>query len=487
MKLSKLLKAAGIEAKPGGADPNITAVVEDSRRVSKGALFVAYKGVHDDGGRYIKAAVAKGAVAVAAEGKRTPPAGAVLVPVKNGRHAAADLARAFHGNPGAKLRLAAVTGTKGKTTTTFLVRAVAEAAGEATGLSGTVATVVGGELRLSTLTTPGASDLQASLAAMVAAGAKAAVVEVSSHAIDQGRVAGLSFDSAIFTNLYPDHLDYHRDMESYFAVKSRLFVGDEAARDVVVNADDAYGRKLLLARPDAMSFGEWAEAPVRAERIEADARGVRVVMTTPAGRLTVDSPLLGRYNAWNLMAAAAWGLKRGFELPVIGRALESVKVVPGRMERVDAGQEYLAVVDFSHTGPALEAALKALRALTRSRLIVVFGCGGDRDPDRRRTMGEAAAKLADVAIITSDNPRDEDPLKIIASIERAARSAHGPACRMVFPDRTAAIGEAVKMADKGDVVLVAGKGHETVQIVGAKRIPFDDREVLKRAIAGKPE
>ena len=496
MRLSEVIERAAGRSDAGG-DPEVSLLADDSRQVRPGAVFFAFRGTRADGHDFAAAAARSGAVAVVAE-RQVPCAPARLILVPDARRALALAAARFHGNPGEALQLAGVTGTNGKTTVAWLVEACLREAGVPAGLLGTVAYRWPGAQQPAPYTTPGAVELHALLDRMRRAGARAAVLEVSSHALDQERVAGLPFHAAGFTNLTRDHLDYHRDLESYFQAKRRLFVENLIPGGVaVLNADDAFGARLAgeLAsgrRASAWRYGIRERGEIGAEGLRVGLSGIEVEVLSPAGRLEVRSPLVGGHNAENLLCAAGMALALGLEPAAVARGLSLCRGAPGRLERVEAGG-VTAFVDYAHTDDALARVMAALRDLSPRRLVVVFGCGGDRDRGKRPLMGEAVGRAADLAVVTSDNPRGEDPLSIIGEIvpglERsgarrvtAAAAEAGERGYAVVPDRREAIGLALAAARPGDAVLIAGKGHEDYQIVGAERRHFDDREEARRAL-----
>ncbi|HEX5759402.1 MAG TPA: UDP-N-acetylmuramoyl-L-alanyl-D-glutamate--2,6-diaminopimelate ligase, partial [Thermoanaerobaculia bacterium] len=420
-----------------------------------------------------------GAAAVLAAG---PAPEGIAVPWLAGadpRRLLAPLAARAYRHPDRELIVAGVTGTNGKSTVATLIAAVLEAAGRRAGFLGTLGYRLGGEAFPGERTTPEASDLFRTLRAMRERGGRAVAMEVSSHALEQGRVAGLGFDVAVFTNLTRDHLDYHGSMERYFAAKRRLFALLKPAGRGAVNLDDPWGRRLAADLPDALTYG--AGGDVRAEDVRLTTEGIRGTVATPAGTLRLDSPLRGRFNLENLLAAAAAAVALELPLAAVETAFAAQPPVAGRLEPVDRGQPFAAYVDYAHTDAALAAALRSARELAAGRVILVFGCGGDRDAGKRPLMGRVAGELADLPIATSDNPRREDPLAILAAVEEGLR-ASGSRDYRVVPERRRAIGEAVAAARAGDVVLVAGKGHEAVQVVGDEKLPFSDRDELARAI-----
>jgi UDP-N-acetylmuramoyl-L-alanyl-D-glutamate--2,6-diaminopimelate ligase len=483
-------------------DPEVLGVSHDSRRVAPGDLYVALPGQRFDGWDFAQAAVAAGAVAVAGSPPREPAVAAALpVPwaaLDEPRAGLAALAARAYGHPDRELVLAGVTGTNGKTTVALLIAAMLEAAGLPAGFLGTLGyrfgslpgqgsgtgppavAAVAAVAAAGGHTTPEASDLFRTLREMRAAGARAAAMEVSSHALAMQRVAGAAFDVAVFTNLTRDHLDYHQDMESYFAAKRRLFDQLKPGGRPAVNAGDPFGRRLAAELPDALTFGEGGE--VRASAVRLSLRGIAARLETPRGPVEIESPLLGRYNLDNLLAAAAAAEALGLPHSAMARGIAARLPIPGRMQPVDRGQPFPVFVDYAHTDAALAAALAAVREVSGGgKVAVVFGCGGERDPGKRSLMGRTAGELADLPIVTSDNPRGEDPLAIIAAVEEGVKASGNPSYRLV-PDRGAAIRAALAAAGPGWAVLVAGKGHEQEQIVGERKLPFSDVEEIGRAL-----
>ena len=457
-----------------GADLEVTGLTADSRTVGPGALYVAVRGSQVDGHRFIPDAVARGAVGVVVE--QPVSAGVPELVVRDGRRAAIALGRFWHGDPGGKLLLVGITGTNGKTTTTALVRHLFNARATA-GSIGTLGAFDGRgaavESTAGSLTTPGPIDLQATLARMVAHGVTHVAMETSSHSLDQGRLDGLTFAAGVFTNLTRDHLDYHRTMEDYLAAKLKLDGLLAADSAQVVNADDPAWRALPGGRR-RIRFGLGGLADVRAEELQLDSTGTSFRLQTPAGSATIRLPLLGEFNVANALAAAATGYGLGMPVAAIAERLSQAPQISGRMERI-AGEPAVVLRDYAHTPDALARALEALRPLTTGRLIVVFGCGGDRDRGKRPVMGRIAATLADLAIVTSDNPRTEDPDRIIDEVEQGMGSRAHERHR----DRRAAIAAAISAARQGDTVLLAGKGHETYQVIGSEKVPFDEREIVR--------
>ncbi len=470
----------------GGADADVTAVTLDSREVRPGGVFVAAAGTNRDGHAFVREALERGAAALALE-RPVPEAAdrpAILVP--DGRRAAGLLASRLHGDPTARLAVTGITGTNGKTTTAFFLREMLEAAGEPAALLGTIVYDTGRHARPAPLTTPDPAGLQALFAEALEAGRRHAVMEVSSHALAQGRVEGTRFRVGLLTNVTRDHLDFHGTPEAYRAAKGLLFSGLAAGATAVLNADDpasaAYARET---RGRTLLYGAGPRCDVRLARIAAVRTGTAVRLETPLGPIEAETRMLGRVNGWNAAAAAAAGVALGLSARAIADGVARLAGVPGRLERAGVARGVEALVDFAHTPAALAGALASVREVARGRVLVVFGCGGDRDRGKRPEMGATAERLADRVYATSDNPRSEDPEAILDEV-CAGFSREALGSRVVRePDRAAAIRRAVADARPGDVVLVAGKGHETEQIVGSARLPFDDREEARAALAGR--
>jgi UDP-N-acetylmuramoyl-L-alanyl-D-glutamate--2,6-diaminopimelate ligase len=483
MKLGELLRGVPSLETGASAAVEVTTLAYDSRRVEPGTLFFAIQGEKADGHEFIPQALERGAVAVVSERPAPADLASKWVCVSRIRRALAETSRAFYGRPDSQLQLVGITGTNGKTTTAFLLESIFRAAGISTGLFGTIEHRFGGRTLKAVNTTPESLDLLSCLAELVAAGGKAAVMEVSSHALAQERVWGFHFSAAVFTNLTQDHLDYHKDFEHYFEAKRRLFEGLGAPPPdlAIINADDAWGRRLLdLPYPRRMTYGMNSGAEVRARDFRQSISGLHALVETPEGTLEIESPLVGRANLANILAATATAVGLGLAGEKIREGVAALEAVPGRFERVDEGQPFLVVVDYAHTDDALRTVLKTARELTRKRLITVFGCGGDRDRMKRPLMGEAAGSLSDHVVVTSDNPRTEDPLLILNDVLVGLQKAGRP--YLVEIDRETAIRKALEGAGEGDVVVIAGKGHETYQILRDRSIPFDDRDVARRAI-----
>ena len=474
-------------------EPGVTGVTHDSRAVQPGDLYAALPGTQIHGAEFSQAAVAAGAVAILTDPAGRDRAAAPGVPVfvvADPRARLGEGACGVYGDPSGRVRLIGVTGTSGKTTTSYLIEAGLRMAGHETGLIGGVETRIGADVQPSQLTTPEATDLQALLATMAERGVTAAAMEVSSHALALGRVAGTHYDVAIFTNLSQDHLDFHAGMEDYFAAKATLFTPRYADAGVV-NLDDPYGRRLAADAPipiTTFSAAGNAAADWRAENVRVGADGSTFRVIGPGGvEADASLNLVGPYNVANALGAIVGLVEAGTGLDDAVAGVGSCPGVPGRLERVDAGgaaPDLTVLVDYSHKPGAVQAVLSALRPVTQGSLIIVLGCGGDRDRAKRPLMGAAAASLADVAIFTSDNPRSEDPLAILAAMLDGALGVpqRHRAHVIVEPDRAAAIGLAVSAAAKGDVILVAGKGHERGQYVAGRVLPFDDRAVTTDAL-----
>lgn len=503
MQLHTLLsEVAGAQVVHGPGDIEITSVAYDSRLVERGGLFVAISGFETDGHRFIAQALERGAGAVLVQEDQRPfwanaVAGreATVATTKETRTALATLSASFFGHPARSLRVIGITGTKGKTTTTYLTAALLEADGKKTGLISSVEFKIGPRFVLNSTqtTTPDSLEVQSLLAQMRDAAAEYAVVESTSHGLSLHRLDHLEYDVAAFTNLYPDHLDFHTNLDQYLAAKGRLFqMLDEAVdkgidKTAVLNADDPASERLrpLSTKARVLTYGiEASKADVRAADISLSKRGSHFRLVTRAGDTGVQLPLLGLFNIYNSLAAATIALQLGVGLPAVAEALAAFQGVPGRLERIDCGQPFAVVVDFAHTGDALRAVLQTLRSTTSGRVTVVFGAGGDRDPQRRTGMGRAAADLGDFTILCDDNPRTEDPAAIIDQIARAMTAAgqREGSDFVRIPQRREAIRHAFAQAREGDVVLIAGKGHEPYLIVGDEYLPWDDREVAREEL-----
>ena len=485
-----LLSGAGVEPRqPVQPDVTISGIMLDSRQVADGTLFCALQGRHNDGHAFIDQAVTGGARAVLSE--RTRPREldpeVAWIQVNDARRATGLLAREWHGRPDEAMTLVGVTGTNGKTTVCYLVESMVRAAGRTAGRMGTVSHAFGGAEHAASRTTPEATEAYEWLARMRNAGVDVVAMEVSSHGLALSRVAGARFAVGAFLNLSRDHLDYHETMERYLEHKSRLIDGLDEQATAVLNADDPRIAGLAdRATARAILFGSSKQADVRVLRERCSLDRTAVELDTPVGRVALDSPLIGSFAADNLAAATACALGAGIETAAIATGAGALECVPGRMERLDAGQPFALVVDYAHTDEALARLLDGVRSMTAGRVIVVFGCGGERDRGKRPVMGRAAAQRADLIFLTSDNPRGEDPLAILAEIERGVAEVNGgpQRCRVV-PDRGEAIEQAVFEAGPGDTLVVAGKGHETTQTVGRRATSFDDRIAARQALASR--
>lgn len=496
MKLSALVAAlAGVRRH--GVDPEISAICADSRQVGPGSLFVAVPGFATDGHAYIAQAIAAGASAVLVQDDHDTEVAAITVPwatTLDTRSALSAVCAAFHAFPAERLRVIGVTGTDGKTTTAYLINALLEAAGRATGLVGTVDFKVGEQWTHngSRLTTPGAPEVQALLAEMVTAGVQYAIVESTSHGLELHRLDHCQYDVAVFTNLTPDHLDLHKTMDAYRAAKGRLFEmldnpsSKSGPRYAVLNLDDP-ASKYMRSRTSApvSTYGLTPGADVWAEEIASRPNATKLRVQSTKGSFEFVLPMPGLFNVSNALAAIGVGIGEGLDPAVIVQALESFAGVPGRMERIDSGQPFAVIVDYAHTGEALRKVLTSVQPATRGKIVVVFGSAGERGHSRRAGMAEAAAELADFSILTDEDPRSEDPTAIIHEIatELERHGRHGGVDFIEILDRQEAIREAMHRAQPGDLVLVAGKGHEqSIEIAGEKR-PWDDRAAARRALA----
>jgi UDP-N-acetylmuramoyl-L-alanyl-D-glutamate--2,6-diaminopimelate ligase len=476
--------APGADTPSGGA---VTGIAYDSRVVKAGHVFVALKGLHADGVAFARQAIERGAVAIVSEQPAPPDVAFQWTAVRDARLALALLAAAFHHHPSAEMQVVGITGTNGKTTTAHLVASIFDAAGIRCGVLGTIAYRIGDEIREATRTTPEAPDVQALLREMVDRGCGACAMEVSSHALSLRRVDGMTFAAAVFTNLTRDHLDFHADMEAYFKAKRLLF--EMLPRDApgLVNLDDPRGAALtdIAGRPVTYAINHPADITVGP--LSFSLEGLTFDVRTPRGMLHVESKLVGRPNVYNILAAVSTATALGLPFDAIERGLAALDGVPGRFQIVSSPKdEVTVVVDYAHTDDALRNLLETARPLARGRLITVFGCGGDRDRAKRPLMGAVADRLSDVIVVTSDNPRSEDPQSIIEEIQRGISpvTKRDSAQRLFsIVDRLTAIGRAIELARPGDLVLIAGKGHEKYQVIGDRALPFDDVAVSREALA----
>ena len=486
--LGVLLERAGIEspadAPTTGLDGAVTGVAYDSRTLARGAVFVAVRGDRWDGVTFVDEACGRGASAIVAESERPHGVSVPWVQVRDARAALGGLAAAFHRNPSQSLAVIGTTGTNGKTTTTYVIASILDHAGIPTGRISSVTYRITADVdeRPAERTTPEAADIQALLGRMRDADVRACAMEVSSHALALRRVDHVRFAAAVFTNLTRDHLDFHGDMERYAAAKRRLFEMLPDGAPAVVNADDPRGASLVEPRTRPVTYGIDSRADVAPERFQMSVDGVSLDTRTPRGALQLRSPLLGRSNAYNVLAAAATAVALDIPFRAIEEGVHALRAVPGRMEVVSGSiDDVTVIVDFAHTDDALRGSLETARSLGQGRLVTVFGCGGDRDASKRSLMGAVAARLSDRVVITSDNPRSEDPLAIIADVERGM--AGSETARLAIVDREEAVARAIRDARPGDVVVVAGKGHERHQVIGARHLPFEDGSVARAALA----
>ena len=485
MKLSAVLEGVEASVPPSAADVDIRHVACDSRKVQLRTLFFALHGAKADGNTFVRDAVGRGAVAIVSEDTAPAlmPSTIAWIRLKEARKALAIAAANFYGHPAKALKLAAVTGTNGKTTTTSLVDSIIRASGAKTGLFGTIAyhTPLGDYPAPNT--TPESVDLQGFLAEIRDAGGHFAVLEASSHSLAMDRLWGCHFAAAVFTNLTREHMDYHKNFENYFAAKLRLFEGTGAgAPDVsIINIDNAYGKTLAGMAKNAVTYGLESAAQLTAKKFQLTFSGLSLTAQTPQGKVQVESALVGRINVYNILAAIGAAQALGLSNEIIEVGIRNLKSVSGRFQPIDQGQAFAVVVDYAHTDDALENLIRTARELNpKGRIITLFGCGGAKDRTKRPVMGEVSGRLSDLTILSSDNPKMEDPLKIISDIVVGLQKTNGK--YVIEPDREKAIGLAMDEARPGDIVLLAGKGHENYQIIGEQTLTFDDREVAKQAL-----
>lgn len=479
MRLKQLIEAIGIDHEHLKLkDFEVSGISCDSKDVKDNFIFVAIKGVNDDGHRFISEAVENGAKAIIVGGSGVRAQGssnASFVIAHDTRKALAKLAARFYGNPSAKIKVIGITGTNGKTTVSYLLEAMLKEAGLEPAVIGTVNYRFKNRIIPAKNTTPGPIELESMFAQMVKERVAYAVMEVSSHALDQNRVEGINFHSAVFTNLTQDHLDYHHTIEAYFQAKSQLFKNINFRSFAIINDDDEYGRRLKGLTPaKIVTYAINSPAEIVAQDIKFYLTHTEFCLRAKNMKANLKTSLIGRHNIYNILAAAAVALTEGIELRAIKTTLERFFFVPGRLEKIDAQGGFSVFVDYAHTPDALANAIGALRQLSKNRIIVVFGCGGERDKTKRPKMGEIVSELADFAIITNDNPRRENPQDILNGIKQGIKKDN----YTVIPDRFAAIRESLHLAKPGDIVLIAGKGHEDYQILKDKRVHFDDREVV---------
>jgi len=487
-KLSEVLEGVDRSLVSADSDPDIWQVTYDSRKVQKQALFFALLGSKADGRTFLRDALTRGAAAIASEDPAPVevPSGVPWIQVRKARKALAIAAANFYGQPAGALKLVAVTGTNGKTTTTSLIDAMVKASGAKTGLFGTLAYNTPLGEYAAPNTTPESADLQGFFAEIRDAQGQFAVLEASSHALSMDRLWGCHFDVAVFTNLTREHLDYHKTFDDYFAAKKKLFEGTGAGTpDVaVINMDDEYGKQLAGVATNAVTYGLETGADIATKKFQLTFEGLSFTAQTPNGKVQVASRLVGRINVYNILAAI--GAAQAIKLPneAIEAGIRNLESVSGRFQRIDLGQPFFVIVDYAHTDDALENLIRTARELNpKGRVITLFGCGGEKDRTKRPVMGEVTGRLSDLTILSSDNPRSEDPLKIISDIIVGLQKTNGK--YMIEPDREKAIGLAMDEARADDIVLLAGKGHENYQILSSGTIEFDDREMARRALMNR--
>ncbi|MBI4632948.1 MAG: UDP-N-acetylmuramoyl-L-alanyl-D-glutamate--2,6-diaminopimelate ligase [Deltaproteobacteria bacterium] len=502
MNLSEVMENINVLQVTGEFSGDVSSICYDSRKCDKNSLFVAITGLQSDGHNYIGEALNRGARFIIHEKEYIPAPGVTAIKVTDSRRALGVLGKNFYHHPSSRLCLIGVTGTNGKTTVTYLLEAILRAAGFSVGILGTVNYRYDGQVFPAPNTTPESFEMQRVFGKMLESGISHVVAEVSSHAVDLRRIDDCAFDRGIFTNLSQDHLDYHGNMENYFRAKKRFFeevlpAGKKPGEHkMIVNGDDPWGRKLLdKMGTAALTYGIESRCDIAAESFSLSLEGIRANIRAGERSLAIVSPLIGKFNLYNILAAAGAAFSLDISDLHIREGIRNLHNVPGRLEKVSSEGEPAVFVDYAHTDDALKKVLQNLWEFKRGKIITVFGCGGDRDRGKRPLMGEAAASMSDMTIITSDNPRTEDPLMIISEIERGiqplAREKVRPEdlvknrdkkCYAVIPDRAAAVGAAVTVADADDIILIAGKGHENYQIMGMKKIPFDDRLVARGAL-----
>jgi len=469
MKIRKLIKSLD----------NFSGISCNSKLVCNNFIFVAIKGTRENGNRFIDEAIDRGAktVIVSSDVYRRPSSVKIpFIKVKDTRRALAELAVAFYGNPSAKIKVVGITGTNGKTTISYLIEALLKEAKVLPSVIGTVNYRFKDKIFPSKNTTPGPIELQSMLAQMQKEGINYCLMEVSSHALDQGRTEGINFHSAIFTNLTQDHLDYHRTLKNYFNAKAKLFKNINPAAFVVINNDDSYAARLKkLTRAKIITYGIENNADIVAKNIKFCASHAEFILSTPKVKANFKTRLLGKYNVYNILATVAWAIQEGFDISLVKSSIEGFFHVPGRLEKIDFDGRFSVFVDYAHTEDALRNIIQTLRQFARKRIIVVFGCGGERDKTKRPKMGKVVSELSDYAIITNDNPRSEDPQEIIRDIKRGMRKTNF----CVIPERLDAIKKSLSLAKAGDIVLVAGKGHENCQIIKDTIMHFNDREAIE--------
>lgn len=485
MKLSEVLEGVPNIVFEGPWDVDISGITHDSRKIQNGYAFVAVQGEKIDGNTFIEKALQDGAKAVLSSRKKPDLFPKAWIQVSDDREALSLCSANFFGHPSKELKIIGITGTKGKTTVSYILEEILKKANFIPGVIGTISYRGPNINRLAERTTPEASDLQKMLRQMVDGGATHCIMEVSSHALELKRVTGIEFDVAVFTNLSGEHMDYHRSMDSYFEAKKKLFQPGQNNRIAVINTDDDWGKKLISdISMEFISFGLHSSAMVSAEKFEFNTHGTKLTAKFPSGQMPVLSHLLGKPNVYNTLSSLAASLALDIPTEAMRKGIAALRVVPGRFERIQNSIGIHIYVDYAHTDDALKNLLETAQGLARKRIILVFGAGGDRDKTKRPRMGAIAGELADLTILTSDNPRTESPSDIISDIEQGIRTT-GPSKYLIQPNRKEAIKKAFSLAGKDDMILVAGKGHENYQILGDKIIPFSDKDVIHDILEGK--
>ena len=493
MKIQEIFKEVDLINVNGSMDREISSVYYDSRKVDNGSLFVAIKGLKSDGHNFLGEAIKRGAKAVVVENGyqqsviRDRLSETTCISVRDSRKALALISANFYGHPSREMSVIGITGTNGKTTISYLINSILKVNGFKTGLIGTIDYRFDGEIIPSSHTTPESLDLQQLFKRIAGNGGKYCVMEVSSHSLELDREYGTRFETGVFTNLTQDHLDFHGNLEKYFHAKARLFK-EYGLKKGVINIDDPYGRRLIkdVKSEKILTYGIKEDADVKADDVNISINGLKFTANTPIGKLNIESRLLGMHNIYNILASVSTAILEGLSEESIIKGILLLDTVPGRLEGINEGQDFTVLVDYAHTDDALKNVLNAAREIPHNRIMVVFGCGGDRDRGKRPLMGKAAVEYSDFAIITSDNPRSEEPSKIIDEIEKGMgtedRGQRTENRYIKIPDRREAIEYAINNASKGDIVIIAGKGHEDYQIFRDKKIHFDDREVAREAI-----
>ena len=488
--LRSLLEGVDIVEIDNDVDEEITGIAYDSRKTGDNSLFVAIKGFNVDGHDYIDKVIKKGAVAVVSERcvkdiiPETKKVKVIGITVPDSRRALAVISNNFYGHPSRKMRIVGITGTNGKTTTSYLILSILKSSGFKVGVIGTIEYMFGDRKLSAPQTTPESLDLQRLFREMADARTDYCVLEVSSHSLELDRVFGSDFDIGVFMNLGHDHLDFHETIEEYFQSKMKLFSDYDLKRGIV-NIDDQWGREIVRrASTKIITFGIKG-GDIRGEDIKISMNGINFVVSTPIGKASIESRLIGYHNVYNILASVAVAISQGISLKQIREGIGLMGGVPGRFERVDEGQDFLVVVDYAHTDDALTNVIMSARGLTDKRVITIFGCGGNRDKEKRPLMGKVAVTHSDFTIVTSDNPRGEEPQKIVNDIEKGIEEVHRRGEYRVILDRREAIECGINEARSGDIVIIAGKGHETYQIIGDTRIHFDDHEVAKEVLSGR--